>query len=79
MRKGEVQSLSWHDVHSDAITLRAENREFQCENRRTHLNKDFCIATPLTGSYVQLHFQFTLSVSVVGMLRLPDVAVTVTV
>ena len=25
MRKGEVQSLRWSDVHTDAITLRAEN------------------------------------------------------
>lgn len=25
MRKGEVQSLKWSDVHGDAITLRAEN------------------------------------------------------
>src|SRR5258708_34976898 len=56
MRKGEVPCLRCHDLHGDAITLRAENPGFQCENRRTHLNDDCCIATPLNGHMAGLVF-----------------------
>jgi len=60
MRKGEVQSLRWHDVHGDAITLRAKGREFQCENRRTYLNEDsasLLLSLGVCPASLSVHFE----------------------